>query len=368
MIKPTPPPEPFLADDNDEAVLETSWNDITNGIDPTATMVRMEAMTTRSELISSIYRTDLRSFVSFAFRELHNGQKLAPQWYIDLFCDRIEGVIRGSIRRLLLNAPPRTLKSFIATISNVAFTLGRDPTKRILLITGHQGLANELMLQLRKLMTSERYRSIFPQVHVDAAATTIRTPFGGFVKSAIEGQQLSGRGADLVIVDDPLSPTHGQDESTRAAVDNWFDAEVMQRLNDGRESSIVIVMQRVHDDDLSGVLLRRRRHPFDRIVLPSIATSSEEWQFADGRRYRREQGQVLNPSRESIEQQFSLFKQIGPYNYATQYLQNTISSKEEPVQFRIQPKGENSSLRCGFFRVPLATRIVHQVFGGTLPE
>lgn len=113
-------------------------------------------MASRRDLAAQIYRTDFRAFVDFAFRELHPGQKLTPHWYIDLIADRIDGVIKGQPKRLVISAPPRTLKTIVATIAYIACYLGRDPTRRVLLIAGHQALANDLMGRLRRLMGSDR--------------------------------------------------------------------------------------------------------------------------------------------------------------------------------------------------------------------
>lgn len=257
-------------------------------------------MASRNELIGRLYRSRFLFFVDFVFRELHPGEKLIRRWYIDLLAGRIEGIAKGRTKRLIVNAPPRTLKSLIANIALAAFVLGRDPTRRILLVLGHQSLASELMMRLHTLMGSSRYRSLFPDVQLRLAGTTIRTLHGGGIRSTIVGQQLSGHGADLIIIDDPLSPSHAQDDKIRSSVNSWCDAEVMQRLNSSANSALVLVMQRVHSSDLAGHLLWRP--DFENVVLPSVATAHEDWGLPDGDWFIRKPGDVLNPDSDSLEQ------------------------------------------------------------------
>lgn len=327
-------------------------------------------MVLRHDVFAHLCRTDFRTFVDFVFRELHPGEALIARWYLDLIADRIEAVAKGRAKRLILNAPPRTLKSLIATIALAAFVIGRDPTRRILLIAGHQALASELMMRLRALMASDRYRSLFPNMRLQMAGTTIRTAYGGGIRSAIVGQQLSGHGADLVIIDDPLSPSHAQDDDVRLQVNKWCDAEVMQRLNSRSDSALVLVMQRVHSGDLAGHL--HSRDEFEAVILPSVATDDEDWLLADGRRFSRRRGDALDPDGDSLEQQLHLYQQVGEYVYATQYLQNTCGSKDEPARMRWAPKppgwSPGDGIRGGFYRTTVHSYIRHYAFGHPLPE
>lgn len=136
-------------------------------------------MAGRAEQIARIYRTHFESFIDFAFRQLHPNQKLRKVWHIKLLADRVGTVAKGETKRLIINAPPRSLKSFIGTICLASFVLGRDPAKRIVLIFGHDTLANEMMKRLHDLMQSARYKSIFTRLQCKVAQTTISTQYGG---------------------------------------------------------------------------------------------------------------------------------------------------------------------------------------------
>ena len=329
-------------------------------------------MPSRHEAIAQLYRSKVEVFVDFAFRELHPGRKLTWHWYIDVIADRVDAVLKGKCKRLVINAPPRTLKTLIATLVLIAMYVGRNPEKQVMLITGHPPLTSDLMKRLRRLMGSERYRSIFPNLQLRFAGTTIQTSHGGGLRSATVGQQLSGHGADLVVVDDPLSASHAKDVKACKEVNEWFEAEVLQRLNNRAEGAMVLVMQRVDGSDLAGHL-QYGPHSFQYVVLPSIATSDEKWMLSDGRCLSRRQGQVLYRDTDSPEQQIKLWEQVGTYVYATQYLQCTAGSADGPWRFLYEPRGddwspENWSRRGGYCRITLHAMILHRAFGHPLPE
>ena len=149
-------------------------------------------MASRHDAIAQLYRSDVRSFVRLVFGELYPGKKLVWHWYLDVIADRIDAVLRGKCNRLVINAPPRTLKTLIATLSLIALYLGRYPTRQVLLITGHPPLTSELMNRLRRIVSSERYGSLFPHLRLKLAGTTIRTAQGGGVKSATDARPSTG--------------------------------------------------------------------------------------------------------------------------------------------------------------------------------
>lgn len=326
----------------------------------------------RNKSIAHLYRTNVEAFVDFAFRELHPGRKLIWRWYLDVIVDRVDAVLKGKCKRLVINAPPRTLKTLIATLALIAMYIGRNPQKQVLLIAGHPSLANDLMKRLRRLMGSARYKSVFPNLRLTFAGTTIRTAHGGGLRIATVGQQLSGHGADLVVVDDPLSPHRASDPDACKETNNWFDYEVLQRLNNRDEGSMVLVMQRVQIGDLSGHL-KDASHKFEYVVLPSIATEDEFWVLADGQTHTRLNGEVLHPDTDSREKQAEMWVQSGSFVYATQHLQCTAGTADGPTRLVRESRGdkwtpENWSRRGGFKRITLDDKIRHYAFGLPLPE
>ncbi|PWJ92723.1 hypothetical protein C8D77_102498 [Mesorhizobium loti] len=313
------------------------------------------------------YRTQFRLFVDFAFREIHPGP-LHANWHIDVMVDALAGIANGGQGRLILNAPPRSLKSFCGSIALPAFLLGRNPTKQILIVVGNPGLGIELLAKLRKLMSSPRYRALFPHVNFDKAASDIALSRGGSIRFAIIGHQISGRGADLIIVDDPLSPSHAKNEKRRSFVNQFYKADIATRLND-KGGAILVIMQRVHSQDLSAHILNHDPS-FKRIALSAIALKNETWRLSNGRVWHREKYQPLDPDRESWARLLDVLRQIGSFQFSGQYLQGGgiyFTENETDCKFLWEVPKPDAKPPYGTFgglvRIRHVDCMVHKVFG-----
>lgn len=327
------------------------------------------ATPTNSEVIKSLLKNYFPSFLGFAFRQLHGEKKLTPNWHIDLMADRMAEYAKDKPSRLVLNAPPRSLKSFSGSVALPAFLLGRNPTKQIILVVGTGSLGRELMSKLQRLMSSPRYRSLFPHIHFDRKASDIQLKLGGFIKLAYVGQPISGRGADLIIVDDPLSPSYARDHQRRKAVNDWFESDALTRLNNKSAGSVLLIMQRVHPDDLSGHI--QRHHPaFQHLVLPAIATRAERWVLSGGRVLVRSNHGVLEPARESLELLRARLDELGSFQFNAQYLQGQfapfVEKETEGAWLWEEPPANatgGESLSGGLFNISYKQCIIHHVFG-----
>jgi predicted phage terminase large subunit-like protein len=136
------------------------------------------------------------------------------------------------------------------------------------------------------------------------------------------GGVLTGRGADLILIDDPVKPSDAMSESRRTAANEWFDGTLYSRLNDKTKGAIVIVMQRLHEDDLVGHVLTREG--WEILSFPAIAETNEAHivETTFGRKeFRRQAGEALHPDRESLETLAHIRATIGEYNFAGQYQQ-----------------------------------------------
>lgn len=273
------------------------------------------------EPVAHLLRTNFRAFFDFAFREIHPGGVLLPNWHIDLLAEYCQAAATGEPLRLMINMPPRYLKSEMGSVSLPAFALGQDARKQILILTGSKGLGSELMIKLKKLLEGHRYRALFPNLQLSFGKTKITSRHGGSISFAAVGGQLSGRGADLIIVDDPLSPFYARDEKRRDAVNSWFDAELQTRINNRRSGSLIVLMQRVHENDLCGHLSQAEGEGFQTIALPALNRGEEEVLFPSGRIYKRRALEPLHAERESTAKLEMRLDEIGGFNFIGQYLQ-----------------------------------------------
>src|SRR5467141_556708 len=204
-----------------------------------------------------ILRSDLGYFAERCFCELNPQAAFLPNWHIEVIAAKLAAVRAGRIRRLIINLPPRHLKSLLASIAFPAWCLGHDPSAQILCVSYAQDLADKLARDCRSIMMSPWYRQIFPTrlaPHRQAVQEFITTR-QGYRLATSTGGVLTGRGADLILIDDPLKPEEALSEARRNATNDWYANTLYSRLNDKRHGAVVIIMQRLHEDDLVGHVL-----------------------------------------------------------------------------------------------------------------
>ena len=168
------------------------------------------------------------------------------------------------------------------------------------------------------------YRSTFPNARIGPfknSETEIELTARGFRLATSVGGTLTGRGGDIIVIDDPLKPDDALSETKRSAANQWFMNTLLSRLDDKRTGAIVIVMQRVHVDDLTGFLLAQSDE-WDVLSLPAIAECDEAIPLWDDRMYLRKSGEALSPEREPLHVLDALKRQIGSDAFAAQYQQS----------------------------------------------
>jgi predicted phage terminase large subunit-like protein len=270
-----------------------------------------------------IARRDFMAFIERSFYELNPQTRFMDAPHIEAIAAKLEACRQGKIKRLIINLPPRNLKSHCTSIAFVAWYLGHDPSRHVICASYGQDLADKLARDCRIIMNSSWYKRLFRTrlsdrqgVHdfmTTAQGTRLATSVGGV---------LTGRGADLILIDDPVKPDEALSETRRDAVKEWYGNTLMSRLNDKAEGCIIIIMQRLHQDDLVGHVLEQGN--WDVLSLPAIAEADETHVIESpyGRRlFRRKEGEALHPERESLAVYANMRQTIGEYNFLSQYQQ-----------------------------------------------
>src|SRR5438270_3023786 len=251
-----------------------------------------------------LLRHDFATFAGRCFQDLNPQTDLAMNWHLEVIAAKLIEVRQGKIRRLVINVAPRNLKSLLASVAFPAWCLGLDPTAQILCVSYAQDLADKLARDCRGIMTSPWYRQIFRTrlaPHRQAVQEFITTR-QGYRLATSTGGVLTGRGADIILIDDPLKPEEALSEAQRNAANDWFVHTLYSRLNDKRYGAIVIVMQRLHEDDLVGHVLGQEQ--WEVVRFPAIAETDEEHQIEtiwEARCFTRRQGEPLHPDREPLD-------------------------------------------------------------------
>src|SRR5437867_7557163 len=272
-----------------------------------------------------ILRSDLGYFAERCFYELNPQAAFLTNWHIEVIAAKLAAVREGKIPRLIINLPPRHLKSLMASIAFPAWCLGHDPSAQILSVSYGQELADKLARDCRSIMMSPWYRRIFPTrlaPHRQAVQEFITTR-QGYRLATSTGGVLTGRGADLILIDDPLKPEEALSDARRNATNEWFLSTLYSRLNDKCRGAIVIIMQRLHEDDLVGHVLGQE--PWEVVSFPAIAEADEAHEIATiggPERFTRRQGEALHPAREPLATLEHIRRTIGEYNFAGQYQQS----------------------------------------------
>ncbi len=159
--------------------------------------------------LDAYLRNDLVAFCEKVFHHLNPGRALSPGWYIRAMAYYLQvSAIERQVDRVIINLPPRALKSTMASVALPAFLLGRDPTLRIVVASYSQELANMLGRQTRSVMQADWYKRLFPSTRLNPrrlAEHDFQTTLGGFRLATSTGGTLTGRGGDILVVDDPLS-------------------------------------------------------------------------------------------------------------------------------------------------------------------
>jgi predicted phage terminase large subunit-like protein len=272
----------------------------------------------------ALVRSDLCAFIEMCFRQLNPITLFQRNWHIELIAAALEACRRGDIKRLIINVPPRSLKSICASVAFTAWLLGHEPGSQIICASYGQDLANKHAIDCRAVLSSKWYQELFMTrlINQRQAAQELTTMKNGFrLATSVDGV-LTGRGSDYIVIDDPLKPDEALSDTQRKAVNEWYDNTLYSRLNDKRKGCIIIIMQRLHEDDLVGHVLAQE--PWEVISLPAIAKEDERFvvQTPYGERcFERRAGEALHAEREPLEVLNRIREAQGEYNFAGQYQQ-----------------------------------------------
>lgn len=195
-------------------------------------------MTAKNDIID-LYRHDLSSFIEYGFNKLHPYEIYSHNWHIDVLAHALTRVAHGEIKKLVINMPPRMLKSHCASVVFPAWLLGRNPMLKLLYLHAGDEQGRNSHGNCVELMQCRRYQHLFPHsVGNSYDHRKILTPQGGSRKYSTYSGKITGIGADIIILDDPISATDSLSAAAREEANKIFDHNIMQRLNNKKDSAI----------------------------------------------------------------------------------------------------------------------------------
>ena len=241
----------------------------------------------------------LTGFIREGWHVLEPSQPYVHGWHIDALCDHLEAVTAGDITRLLINIPPGTMKSLVASVFWPAWEWGPRglPSMRYLTTSYAEKYVKRDSRRMRDLVQSDWYTSLWPEIELTRAGemSFANTKMGG--REGMAFTSLTGGRGDRVIIDDPHSTETAESPAERATTTRIFRESVPTRLNNPEKSAIVVIMQRLHEKDVSGQILDLGLG-YEHLMLPMEFEPERRCRTSIGfRDPRSADGELLFPER-----------------------------------------------------------------------
>lgn len=264
-------------------------------------------------------------FVKAAWTILEPSTPMLWNWHHEVICEYLEAVLAGDIKRLIINMPPRYLKSIIVTVAFPAWVWAKDPSYRFINASYSESLALKHAVDRRLLINSLWYQTAWSGRFSLSSDQNQKSEYtndkrGHMVAVGMLGT-VTGKGGDIVIIDDPHNPKKAESDVERAATIEVFDSTFTTRLDNKKTGRMIVVMQRLHEGDLTGHLLAKGG--WEHLSLPAEASTRIVVTFPRSKRELvREKGDLLHPEREGREEIEKQKVALGSYGYAGQYDQS----------------------------------------------
>jgi predicted phage terminase large subunit-like protein len=308
------------------------------GIDPSRPI---DAAATMREFEAEVYEDSLYEFMKAGWRYI-DPNPFVESWHLGAIAEHLQAICDGQITRLIINQPPRTSKSSMLVAFDPWVWAQRDhtdtsgPGVQFLHASYAQNLSIRDSVKTRRLIESPWYQKYWgDKVKITSDQNTkIRfdNNAGGYRLATSVGGTLTGEGGGIIIIDDPHNAVEAESEAVRTSTLEWFDNSLSTRLNNPRTGAIILVMQRLHEEDLTGHILSSdagqdwvhlmlpMRYEKDRaaVLYPNAIGWSDP---------REEEGELLTPERYDEKSVSRLERQLGPFGAAGQ------------LQQRPEPKG-----------------------------
>lgn len=294
------------------------------------------------EEIAAAVQVSRSDLIDFSILTLNGYQ---PNWHHEVIADALMRVERGEIDRLIISVPPRHGKSELASIRFPAWYLGRHPDKEVITASYSADLAVDFGSKTRALIEGEQYRSIFKtRLRADERAKgKWLTEEGGGYTSVGVGGPITGRGADLLVIDDPLKNREEADSKVyRDKVWNWYTSTAYTRLEKG--GAVILILTRWHLDDIAGrIEVSDDASRWTVIRLPAIAERDDKY---------RKEGEALWSDKYSVEELMRTKSVIGTYDWSSLYQQTPILTENQefkPHYFKPRSQDEVDRLNTRKF-------------------
>jgi phage terminase large subunit-like protein len=293
---------------------------------------RRKGSTMSNKILDLVAAHDYLAFVQLSHMILRNC-RLDESRYLEYSCHLAEEFAQGRRKRLIVNMPPGFAKTTIFSICGIAWLFAKDPALRIMLVTHDMSLARDVTSAVRKIMKSPEYLRIF-STRIEKGYDTVddfRTTGGGRLFASSIESGITGRRADVIFIDDPFAIKYADKIKRVRKVNRIYDKEIVTRLAHPEQSRIILVMHRLHAEDLTAHLMTLGG--YDRIALPLIAERPKRYEYG-GLVWDRPAGEQLRPGLYSAKRIRQLKEEDGQPGFRNLYQQ----AMGPEIDFSIKPK------------------------------
>lgn len=275
------------------------------------------------------------NYTRYFFKQ-KTGRKFVTNSHHVTICDALDKVFSGEIKKLIINIAPRYSKTEIAVKNFISMGLAINPSSKFIHLSYSDDLAHDNSEEIRDIVKSEEYQDLFPYVQIKKDSDSKKkwsTTAGGGVYAVATGGQVTGFGAGAVdkednenselcneidrisgstfsgaiVIDDPIKPEDAFSDLKRNRVNNRFETTIRNRVN-SRNTPIIIIMQRLHEDDLCGYLQNIEPDKWTVVSIPCIY-------------YENGEERALWPFKHSLEELHAI-RIATPFVFDTQYMQD----------------------------------------------
>ena len=276
-------------------------------------------------------KRSLKEFTKNSWQAIEPGRDFYDNWHIDAISEHLQAVVEGDIKRLIINIPPRHMKSISVAVALPAWTWTIQPSKRFLFASYAGSLSIRDSVKCRRLIDSQWYKSYFGDTFKLTSDQNQKQRFendktGQRIATSVDGA-LTGEGGDIIVIDDPHNVREAESSTVREGVLEWWDQAMQTRLNDPKTGAFIIIMQRVHENDLTGHILRNEYNAWDHLCLPARyeighpTPTRTSLGFSDP---RTKEGELLWEKRIDEKTLGTLEKSLGSYASAGQLQQRPM--------------------------------------------
>jgi predicted phage terminase large subunit-like protein len=284
-------------------------------------------------VLSAIFRQSLFYFALRAMAILEPQTKLSKNWHQRAITYQLMRCFHGESRRLLINQPPKTLKTHLVSIAFVAWLLVQNPSFRIAVICYDEELASTQLRKIRQIMKSNWYLALAPVTRIRKekdTETLFETTAGGEVRALSVQGGITGHGFDYIIIDDPQKASLAHSETERRKLEELYASSIANRWRNAAEGVLITVMQRLHVDDFTSFMLRLRKDTVH-LNIPAVAPADMTFHLGDDEVYQFLEGELLEPERlpENILEELRIAQ--GEVHFQAQYMQAPVKTGGCPI-------------------------------------